>query len=106
MLISSLSEKYQTTATWEPPLLNFAEDMPSKTGGIPSASEDIPSVHDDATDTSEELPIMTEEEANKLINLAATILQSHIRGFLARRKFDYRVYKRVNVAACKIQALW
>ena len=55
---------------------------------------------------SEDLPIMSEEEANKLIDLAATILQSHIRGFLVRRKFDYRDFKKRHTAASKIQALW
>lgn len=54
----------------------------------------------------EDFPIMTEEEANKLIHLAATILQAHIRGFLVRRKFDFKNYKQKHDAASKIQALW
>ena len=54
----------------------------------------------------EDLPIMTEEEANKLIHLAATILQAHIRGFLVRQKFDFKDFKRKHEAASKIQAFW
>ncbi|XP_028414021.1 protein PFC0760c-like [Dendronephthya gigantea] len=61
---------------------------------------------DDPSNMSDDLPIMTEEEANKLINLAATIIQSRIRGFLVRRKFDFSKYKRIHIAASKIQALW
>ena len=65
-----------------------------------------PSDAGDQSTMSEDLPIMSEEEANKLIDLAATILQSHIRGFLVRRKFDYRDFKKRHTAASKIQALW
>lgn len=83
-------KQFQTSLSWEasPP------------------NNDMPSMADDLTNVSVDMPIMTEEEANKLINLAATILQSHIRGFLVRRKFDYRNFKRMYTAASKIQALW
>ena len=72
----------------------------------PSDAGDVSIMSDGLTNKSEDLPIMSEDEANKLINLAATIMQSHIRGFLARRKFDYRNFKRMHAAASKIQALW
>ncbi|XP_046847336.1 uncharacterized protein LOC124440955 [Xenia sp. Carnegie-2017] len=58
------------------------------------------------TNVENEFPMLTEEEASKLINLAATILQAQIRGFLVRRRFNFIEYKRLNVAAMKIQAAW
>lgn len=69
-------------------------------------SKNAKNVSDCRTNVENEFPMMTEEEASKLINLAATILQAQIRGFLVRRRFNFIEYKRLNVAAMKIQAAW
>ena len=54
----------------------------------------------------EDDPIMTEEEAIRLLSLAATIIQAHVRGYLVRKKFDFCQYRRRNYAAACIQAVW
>ena len=50
--------------------------------------------------------MMTEEEAIRLLSLAATIIQAHVRGYLVRKKFDFCQYRRRNYAAACIQAVW
>ena len=86
--------------------LFVVRSFPSREVSPPDNGKHLSSMNDDLTTVCENPPIMTEEEADKLINLAATILQSRIRGFLVRRKFDYRTFKRTHAAASKIQALW
>ena len=49
---------------------------------------------------------MTEEEAIRLLSLAATIIQAHVRGYLVRKKFDFCQYRRRKYAAASIQAVW
>lgn len=51
-------------------------------------------------------PIMTEEEALRLLSLAATLIQAHVRGYLVRKKFDFFLYRRKKNAATCIQAAW
>jgi len=51
-------------------------------------------------------PIMTEEEALRLLSLAATLIQAHVRGYLVRKKFDFFLYRRQKNAATCIQAAW
>ncbi|XP_067027627.1 uncharacterized protein [Acropora muricata] len=51
-------------------------------------------------------PIMTEEEALRLLSLAATLIQAHVRGYLVRKKFDFFLYRRKKNAANCIQAAW
>lgn len=54
----------------------------------------------------QEDPIMTEEEALRLLSLAATIIQAHVRGYLVRKKFDFCQYRQQKNAAACIQAAW
>ena len=51
-------------------------------------------------------PIMTEEEAVRLLSLAATIIQAHVRGYLVRKKFNFCQFRRRKHAAACIQATW
>ena len=51
-------------------------------------------------------PIMTEEEAVRLLSLAATIIQAHVRGYLVRKKFNFCQFRRRKHAAACIQAAW
>lgn len=51
-------------------------------------------------------PIMTEEEAVRLLSLAATIIQAHVRGYLVRKKFNFCQFRRRKRAAACIQAAW
>ena len=54
----------------------------------------------------EDDPIMTEEEAFRLLSLAATIIQARVRGYLVRKTFDFCQYRRQKYAAACIQAAW
>lgn len=49
---------------------------------------------------------MTEEEAVRLLSLAATIIQGHVRGYLVRKKFNFCQFRRRKHAAACIQAAW
>ena len=49
---------------------------------------------------------MTEEEALRLLSLAVTLIQAHVRGYLVRKKFDFFLYRRKKNAATCIQAAW
>ena len=51
-------------------------------------------------------PIMTEEEAVRLLSLAATIIQAHVRGYLVRKQFNFCQFRRRKHAAACIQAAW
>ena len=51
-------------------------------------------------------PIMTEEEAVRLLSLAATIIQAHVRGYLVRKKFNFCQFRRRKHAVACIQAAW
>ncbi|XP_031569041.1 uncharacterized protein LOC116303604 [Actinia tenebrosa] len=73
-------------------------------GGQPQDLEDA--VSDEQDNKAEPPPIMTEEEAFGLINLAATIIQAHVRGFLVRCKMHFHEYRQRNRAAALIQATW
>ncbi|XP_048577252.1 uncharacterized protein LOC116601131 [Nematostella vectensis] len=62
---------------------------------------------DEPDDMSEpDPPIMTEEEAMRLISLAATIIQARVRGFLVRQRLHFQEYRARKNAAVVIQAAW